>query len=280
VIRVGGFHEFRHVATVQPTDSRTRICDGSTRRTSASPAKTIADIRGGRKLTEGGYATLAAPRQLLSDRAHYARWPAKGSCLCAGVRNGTPPARRRGDVVVLDMLWFRLMPIREHVVVVVGHHRLRQAARANVAAADDERNIDPLGRHGRESGLQFSALRRAGQIRQVGFVDRRRHARTSGWRHTSIVRPTPAGRRLSIRTGLGDRARRASGCVAPRQGVRLSGGAGAHVGLLANHGNVLLSTLVDTSAPRALDRYSEGGGERSSFERPLLPGLLVRARLG
>src|SRR5207249_11825545 len=53
VIRVGGFHEFRHVATVQPTDSRTRICDGSTRRTSVSPAKKVVT----RILAMGVFAT-------------------------------------------------------------------------------------------------------------------------------------------------------------------------------------------------------------------------------
>jgi hypothetical protein len=65
--------------------------------------------------------------------------------------------------------------VGQHVGVVVRHHRLPELAGAHVAAADHQRNLDPLAGHRRQPGLDRGAFRRARRITANRFVDRRQN---------------------------------------------------------------------------------------------------------
>jgi hypothetical protein len=71
------------------------------------------------------------------------------------------------------------MPIRQHVPVIVRHHRLAHLARADLPVADDDGDVDLLGCHRRKASLQLLAFRRSGKVAEVGLVDRQGYARIS-----------------------------------------------------------------------------------------------------
>ena len=85
----------------------------------------------------------------------------------------------RGNRLV-DVLRIRRMPVGQHVLMVVRHDGLLRAARPNLAPADDDRNVDALGRHRLQTVLQLRAFGRAGQIAEIRLVDGRRHTRAAG----------------------------------------------------------------------------------------------------
>ena len=60
----------------------------------------------------------------------------------------------------------RAMPIRQHMRVIVGHHRFRRFAGANLAATDDERDVGALTGHFLEPRLQLCAF---GGPRSIGL---------------------------------------------------------------------------------------------------------------
>jgi hypothetical protein len=74
----------------------------------------------------------------------------------------------------------RRMPIGEHVLMLVRHHRLMQLASADAATANDQRDLDPFARHLREPGLQLCPFGRSGQIRTIRIVDWLRHMNRCG----------------------------------------------------------------------------------------------------
>ena len=132
---------------------------------------------------------------------------------------------RRGSNRLLDVPRLRLVPLGEHVAVIVRHDGVIDVARPDFAAADDERELDPLRRHRVEPPLQLRALAAARQVAQVGFVGGGRNA----WnrRHNSIVNfQLPRTQLPSAGLGVGswsfwelttiESASRASGCAARR----------------------------------------------------------------
>jgi hypothetical protein len=52
-----------------------------------------------------------------------------------------------------------LVPVAEHVPVIMGHDGLRYFARAKFLPTDDDRDLDPLPGHRIESRLQSGAFR-------------------------------------------------------------------------------------------------------------------------
>ena len=87
----------------------------------------------------------------------------------------------RGDRL-LHVLWPGLVVLRQHVLVVVRHDRLLDLAGANFLAADDERNVDLLGRHRFQARFELGPLRRARRVGAIRVVRRRRHASDAGER--------------------------------------------------------------------------------------------------
>lgn len=81
--------------------------------------------------------------------------------------------------------------VREHVRVVVRHQGLLQLAGVDFLAADDDRNVDLLGRPRFQPRLQLGPLRRAGRVAVIGLVDRRRARRTPA---NAVVNVTPSFR--------------------------------------------------------------------------------------
>ena len=101
-----------------------------------------------------------------------------------------PLARRslcRGDRFAHVLLVSRV-PIREHVLMVVRHHRLMGASRPNLAWADDHGNVDALAGHRLEPRLQLRALRRTRQVAEVGLVEGWRDAGNAGDGHKGTLR--------------------------------------------------------------------------------------------
>src|SRR5437762_12658705 len=72
------------------------------------------------------------------------------------------------------------MPIGEHVTVIVWHHRLPGLARANLFAADDERDLDALLCHLLEPILERLFLRRASDVALDRLVHWCRNAANAG----------------------------------------------------------------------------------------------------
>jgi hypothetical protein len=83
---------------------------------------------------------------------------------------------RRGDRLA-HVLRLRRMPVREHVTMIVRHHRVLDDPGTDLFAADHDRNLDPLRRHLRELRLQLRTLGGARKIAFVRVVHRRRYAR-------------------------------------------------------------------------------------------------------
>ena len=87
----------------------------------------------------------------------------------------------RGDRL-LNVFRAREVILGEDVAVIVRHHRLLGLAGPDLASADDERDLDLLGRHRLQAGLQLGALRRTGRVSAVGVVDGLRHTTHTGER--------------------------------------------------------------------------------------------------
>ena len=62
------------------------------------------------------------------------------------------------------------MPVGQHVLMVVRHHGLLRAAGANLAPADDDRNVDALGGHRLQAILQLGAFGRPGRYPRFGSL--------------------------------------------------------------------------------------------------------------
>src|SRR5438132_577149 len=76
--------------------------------------------------------------------------------LLPGVGGGNDPALDLGGAARVDG--------REHVVFVVGHHRLEGVAGADLLAVDDERDLDLLRLHLAQPLAQLLPFRRAGRV--------------------------------------------------------------------------------------------------------------------
>ena len=74
----------------------------------------------------------------------------------------------------------RVVPARQHVAVLVRHHRRAQIAGADLLAADDERDVDDLARHRGEPFLQRRLLGRPRAVRLDGLVDGRENLADTG----------------------------------------------------------------------------------------------------
>ena len=72
------------------------------------------------------------------------------------------------------LLTASLVPVGEDVAVVVGHDGLRQPAGAHLPPTDDQWNLDALGRHRLQPGLDFGPLGRAGGVVPHRFIGRQR----------------------------------------------------------------------------------------------------------
>ena len=68
---------------------------------------------------------------------------------------------------LLHVLGACFVILGQHVLMVVRHHGFLDLAGADLLPADDERNLDLLRRHRRETRLQLGALRRARRIAAV-----------------------------------------------------------------------------------------------------------------
>ena len=81
---------------------------------------------------------------------------------------------------LLDVSCAALVHLREDVVLVVRHDSVERLARANLLAADHERELDLLRAHLLEPDAQLFALRRARCVVLDRLVLRRRRAEKTG----------------------------------------------------------------------------------------------------
>ena len=78
----------------------------------------------------------------------------RGAILPRPVGPFLPGGVRRLDRL-RDMLGGRLVPVAQHMLVIVRHHRLRGLSGANLPATDEDRDVDALVRHRLEASLEL-----------------------------------------------------------------------------------------------------------------------------
>src|SRR5206468_9429723 len=109
-----------------------------------------------------------------------------------------PGVRGRVDRLP-DLVARRVMHVGEDVLLVVRHHCLARPAGADVLAADDARDLDPLAPHLLDARLQARPLRRPRRVRADRLVERRGRLEDAVRSHGPIIvrRYFAAMRRLS-----------------------------------------------------------------------------------
>ena len=94
----------------------------------------------------------------------------------------------RGVDRALDVRRVTFGDVGEHVIAIVGHHRVEGRAGLDALAADHERDLDPLARHLGEPPLELGALGRPGLVRADRLVDGGRSAEDARGGHGADCR--------------------------------------------------------------------------------------------